>query len=309
MNIIITGGTGLIGRKLTQALVDRGHSVILLSRNPAGKAGRLPGGVSLAKWDGKTANGWGHLVNESDAIINLAGENLSGDRFPPKRWTEARKKLLRGSRVAAGQAVVEALRAAEKKPGVVIQASAIGYYGPQGENIVLESHPAGSDYLSQLCVDWENTTKPVAEMGIRHVIARIGLVMSLDGGALPNLLLPFKLFAGGPMGSGQQLYSWIHIDDLVRGIVFLLENENLSGVFNLTGPDPIPNKEIADIIGQVMRRPSFIPVPAFALRAALGEVSTVVLDGQRAVPENLRAAGFGFTYETFEAALRDLLDR
>lgn len=308
MRILITGGTGLIGQSLTSRLATDGHEVIVLSRSPETKRDLVPA-AQVVGWDAETAEGWGHLADGAGAIVNLAGTNLGGKGFPPKRWTPERKESILQSRLKAGCAVVEAVERAAQKPGVVVQASAVGYYGPRGDEILLESSPPGDDWQARVCVAWEESTAPVEEMGVHRAITRSGVVLSDKGGAFPMLLIPFKLFVGGPMGSGEQWMSWIHIEDEVRAIQYLIENQDASGVYNLMAPNPVRNRTMAKAIGGVMRRPSFIPVPGPALRLALGEVSTTVLDGQRAVPENLRAEGFAFRYTEPEQAVKDLLGR
>jgi len=302
MRAIVTGGTGLIGRALCRELVDHGHEVIVLSRNTDRKEEGLPSQVEAVGWDAQSATGWGDLVNETDAIVNLAGAGLADGR-----WTDERKRSILESRVKAGQAVVEAVSAATTRPKVVIQSSAVGYYGPRSDEVLNEDAAPGSDYLARVCFDWEASTAPVERMGVRRPVIRTGIVLSTEDGAFPKILLPFKLFAGGPMGNGSQYWPWIHINDEVRAIRFLMENETASGPFNLTAPNPLTNKQFASVVGQAMGRPSLMPAPAFALKLALGEMSTVLLDGQRAVPSRLQELGFEFDFATLDAALKDLL--
>lgn len=302
MRAIVTGGTGLIGRALCRELVDHGHEVIVLSRNPDKKEEGLPSQVETVGWDAQSARGWGDRVSETDAIVNLAGAGLADGR-----WTDERKRSILESRVKAGQAVLEAVSAAATRPKVVIQSSAVGYYGPRGDEVLNEDAAPGSDYLARVCFDWEASTAPVVRMGVRRPVIRTGIVLTTEGGAFPKILLPFKLFAGGPMGNGSQYWPWIHINDEVRAIRFLMENETASGPFNLTAPNPLTNKQFASVVGQAMGRPSLMPAPAFALKLALGEMSTVLLDGQRAVPSRLQELGFEFDFATLDAALKDLL--
>jgi uncharacterized protein (TIGR01777 family) len=301
MRVVITGGTGLIGRALAADLAADSHEVILLSRAPGRVAG-LPAGVRAAGWDGQTAAGWGPLADGAQAIVNLAGENLGAGR-----WTAERKRRIRASRLNAGQAVVEAVRAAGRAPRVVVQSSAVGYYGPQGDQELAEGAPPGNDFLARLCVEWEASTAPVEAMGVRRVVIRSGVVFHASDGALPRMLLPFKLFVGGPLGSGRQWLSWMHIADEVAAIRFLIEKEEAAGAFNLAAPHPLTNAEFGRVVGRVLGRPAWIPAPAFALRLVLGEMATMVLDGQRAVPRRLLALGFAFRFPEAEAALRDLL--
>ncbi|MCB9454321.1 MAG: TIGR01777 family protein [Anaerolineaceae bacterium] len=306
MRILITGGTGQVGKVLAADLLQHGHEVIALSRNPQ-RPHDLPAGVQMAQWDARTAAGWGHLADGADAIVNLAGENIAGSSFIPARWTEERKKRLRDSRINAGKAVVEAVQAAAKKPRVVVQASAVGYYGSHDNQVALpETAPAGDDFLGQLCVEWEDSTKPVEEMGVRRVITRAGVLLSFQEGALARLALPFKLFGGGPMGSGKQPFPWIHPADQAAATRYLIEQETASGVFNLAAPGATTNAEFAKVLGKVMRRPSLLPVPGFALRLVVGEVADVVLEGQRAVPQRLLDMGYTFHFPDAESALHDL---
>lgn len=302
MRIIITGGTGLIGRPLSAALAADGHDVTVLSRNPE-KVKGMAASVKLARWDGETAQGWGQLADGADAIINLAGEGIADGR-----WSDARKQRIRQSRIKAGKAVMEAISAAAVKPKVLVQSSAVGYYGTNtGDKLVDESCSPGNDFLSKVCFDWEMSTAAASRLGVRRPVIRTGIVLSNDGGAFPKLLLPFKFFAGGPLGSGKQWLPWIHIADEVRAIQFLLANEQADGPFNLAAPNPVTNAEMAKEIGAVMGRPAFLPAPGFAMKTVLGEMAVMVLEGQRAVPARLQQLGFQFQYATLQPALRDLI--
>jgi uncharacterized protein (TIGR01777 family) len=301
MSIIITGGTGLIGRALVKNLTQTGHQVIVLTRNPS-TAATLPPGARAVAWDAATSAGWGHLANGAEAIINLAGESIG-----PSRWSDERKRRIRESRLRAGAAVVQAVRTAENKPGVVIQASAVGYYGPHGAELVTEGAPSGADFLSSVCRDWEASTQEVETANVRRVLLRTGIVLSPEGGVLPLFLLPFRFFVGGPLGSGNQWLPWIHMADEVGAIRFLMETPAASGAFNLCSPNPQTMKDFTATIGKVLGRPSYLPAPSFALKLALGEVSTLVLDGQRQVPQRLLEAGYRFHYSESKAALQDLL--
>lgn len=302
MRIIITGGTGLIGKALCPLLLADGHLITVLSRNPDAARG-MPRGVRIEEWDGKTAEGWGHLVNGSDAIINLAGAGIAD-----RPWTAQRKQLIRESRIHAGLAIQKAIQQAAQKPRVVIQSSAVGYYGAHNDDqIIIETSAPGHDFLAKVCFDWEMSTTPVSKMGIRRPVIRTGVVLSKDGGALPKMLLPFKFFAGGPIGSGKQWLPWIHITDQARAIKFLLDTPTADGPFNLAAPNPVTNKQFGEILGATMRRPSLMPTPALAMKTIFGEMSTVLLDGQRVVPQRLEELGFSFTFPTLREALSDLL--
>lgn len=307
MRVIVTGGTGLIGRALAQSLTDDGHEAILLSRAP-GNVQNLPAGAKAVYWDAQSAAGWGDLVDGADAVVNLAGSSIAGKGLLDVRWTKARKRSIYESRVKAGQAVTEAIQAAANKPKVLIQSSAIGYYGTeQGDTQLTEDVPPANDFLANLCVAWEDSTQAVEAWGVRRAVIRTGVVLSTKGGALPRQMLPFQFFGGGPIGSGDQWYSWIHLADQVAAIRFLIAHETASGPFNLTAPEPVTNKAFGQVLGKVMKRPAVMPAPAFAFKAAFGEASTVLLDGQRVVPQRLLDLGFTFQFPGAEAALRDLL--
>jgi len=309
MRVIITGGTGLIGRALAESLAIDRHDAIVLSRSP--EKSSLLVSVRVERWDGRTASGWGALADGADAIVNLAGESIGGENMVAlitKRWTPERKQLIRSSRVNAGMAVQQAIEAAKQKPQVLIQASAVGYYGMHGDDQVTEDTLAGGDALAKICLDWEATTAEVDRLGVRRAVIRTaGVVMSTQGGALPFMLLPFKLFVGGRLGNGKQWFSWIHVQDQVRAIRFLIDNPDASGAFNVCAPNPLTNADLSRVIGRVMRRPSFMPMPAFAMRLLLGEKATLVLDGQRQMPRRLQQMGFQFRFPDVESALRDLL--
>jgi hypothetical protein len=308
MRIVVTGGTGMIGQPLVESLVADGHEVVVLSRRPDRWRSELPAAVQLAQWDGKTASAWAKHVDGADAVINLAGEGIAGDRYLPNRWTADKKRRIRDSRINAGSAVVEAIRQASVKPGLLLQASAVGYYGPRGDEIVTEAAAPGDDFLAETCVIWEDETAEVEAMGVRRIIARTGLVLAEKGGPLERLKLPYLLFGGMYFGDGRQWWPWIHINDEIKALKFLVENEAASGPFNLTAPNPVTNRQFGKALGRAMQRPSYMPVPGFALRLVLGEVATVVLDGQRAVPEKLQALGFTFDFPEVEPALLDAVN-
>jgi uncharacterized protein (TIGR01777 family) len=313
MRVLVTGGTGLIGRALSENLIADGHEAIVLTRSPerarsGERASLLPDGARVERWDARTAQGWGHLADGADAIVNLAGSSIAGQGFFPSRWTDEQRRLIRESRLNSSRAVVEAVALAEQKPRVLIQASGVGYYGHRGDEALTEEAEPGGDWAARFTAEeWEPSTAPVEEMGVRRAVARIGLVLSTEDGALPRLLLPFRLFVGGPMGSGNQWFSWIHLEDQARALRFLIENEEARGAINITAPSPVTNGDLAKAIGGAMGRPSWIPVPGFALRLAFGEVAEVVLKGQRAVPQRLLDLGFEFQFRTAEAAMKDLL--
>ena len=301
MRVIITGGTGLIGQALAESLAADGHEVISLSRNPD-KAGGLPQGARAVKWDGRSAQGWGQLAEGADAIVNLAGESIAAGR-----WSEARKQAILQSRVEAGQAVVDAVKAATRKPRVVVQSSAVGFYGPRGSEKIAEDTSAGHDFLASVCQAWEASTAAVEPLGVRRVIIRTGVVLAKKGGALPQMMLPFKLFIGGPLGSGRQGLPWIHLADEVAAIRFLIDQPTASGVFNLSAPNPVSNAQFGRVLGKVLGRPAFMPTPGLAMKMLFGEMSTLLLDGQFEIPQRLQQLGFTFRFADAAAALRDVL--
>jgi len=308
MRIIIAGGSGLIGRELTSTLTAARDEVIILSRNPE-KVKGMPAGVSAIKWDGKTLQDWGLQIEQSDVVINLTGENLSGEGFLPSRWTKERKLRLVESRINSGKVLTKAIELAKTKPSVFIQASGIGYYGTHQEKSFNEGDGGGDDFSANLCKEWEASSQPVELMGMRRVVVRNGVVLSTKGGALPLLLLPYKLFVGGPLGDGHQIYSWIHITDEVNAIQFLIRDNKANGVFNLTAPNPVTNDEFGRTIGQVMKRPHYFPIPGFAMRLAFGEVSSMVLEGQKVLPQKLSEAGYIFKFPRLDDALKDILKK
>jgi len=306
MRVIITGGSGMIGRALARNLADDGHEVIVLSRAPE-RATRLPDRVRAERWDGRSADGWAAQADGADAIVNLAGENIAGSSLLEiffGRWTPERKRRILASRVDAGRAVVQAVERAARKPKVVIQSSGVGYYGLGREAPQSENAPPGDSFQARVCVDWEAATVPVESMGVRRVVFRSGVVLTPEAGILPLLLLPFRLFAGGRLASGKQWFPWVHLDDEVAAIRFAIENDQAHGIFNLTAPHQLRNVEAAAIIGRVLRRPAWLPIPAFALRLLLGEKHILVLDGQQAPPERLVGLGFRFRRPRLEDALR-----
>jgi len=301
MSIIITGGSGLVGRELTATLSYAGREVIVLSRFPD-RVADLPLKARAVAWDGRTPTGWGHLVNGADAVVNLAGANLAGSR-----WAAQRKQVLRDSRVQAGKAVVEAIRAASDKPKVVVQASAVGYYGPRGSEEVTETTPAGSDFQAELCKEWEASTAPVEEWGVRRVVARTGVVLSPDGGALPRMMAPFRFFVGGPLGDGKQWFPWIHFTDEVNALKYLIDNDTASGAYNLCSPGPVTNAEFSRTLAKRMRRPCWFAVPGFMLRLLYGQMADVLLKGQKQMPRRLQRSSFRFLYSPADAALKDIV--
>lgn len=309
MRYIITGGSGVIGSRLTKSLLADGHEVVILSRNP-GKH-QLPAGAQGVAWDARTASGWGHLADGAFAIINLAGESIGGSgTIPlPGTWSDERKKRIKESRQGVGQAVVAAVEAAVNKPQVVFQMSGIDYY-PATDKVMTEDSSRGRQFLADVVADyWEPSTAAVEAMGVRRVVARTAPLLNEETGPLPASLLQFKLFAGGRLGSGNQWFSWIHTEDVVRAIRFLTETEAASGIYNLAAPNSVTNKEFTRVLGEVMGRPTLLPVPEFALKLLLGEVAALVLEGRPVSVKKLEALGFSFRYPTLDAALREILNK
>jgi uncharacterized protein (TIGR01777 family) len=287
---------------LCQSLVSDGYDVIALSRNKIRGKEILGEKVTVVEWDSRSAKGWESYANSAQAIINLAGENLSSGR-----WTRKKKQSILKSRLSAGRAVVEAVKLAKKKPKVVIQASAMGYYGPRLDEIIDESSSAGEGFLVDVAKQWEHSTKEIESM-TRRVIVRTGVVLGRDGGALPRLAQPFRFFLGGPLGTGRQWFSWIHLEDEVRAIRFLMEKESAQGPFNLTAPEQLKMRDFCRILGKIMKRPCWIMVPGFALRILLGEMAKeMLLSGQRVVPKRLKEEGYKFVYPEARLALEELL--
>ncbi len=301
MKVIVSGGSGLNGSALVAGLAADGHKATVLSRAPE-RLRDLPTGVSAAAWDAKSAAQLAPLIAGVDAVVHLAGEGIADGR-----WSEERKRRIRDSRVDSSGAVATAFAAAEPRPDVLLQASAVGFYGPRGSEELTEESASGDDFLAGICREWEEASAAVEDLGVRRAVLRTGVVLARDGGALPKMLLPFRLFAGGPVGDGRQYMPWIHLADEVGAIRFLLDSPTASGPYNLTAPEPQTNRQFSRILGRVLRRPSFMPAPAFALKLALGEMSKILLEGQRALPRRLEEGGYSFRFPGLEAALRDLV--
>jgi uncharacterized protein (TIGR01777 family) len=297
MTLLIAGGSGFLGTALTTALRAAGHRVMILTRRP-----RRDGDV---QWFARPNDiTWRHAIERSDAVINLAGESIAG-----QRWTEDRKRAIRGSRIAATSALVAAVKAAARPPGVFISSSAVGFYGTHGDEVITEESPSGADFLSDVCRQWETLAIEAASRS-RVVLVRSGMVLDRTGGALPQLALPFRLFAGGPIGTGQQYMSWIALEDWIGLISWVLTKNHVSGPLNFTAPAPVTNREFARTLGRVLRRPSFIPAPAAAVQFALGDLAdALILGGQRVVPARVQALGYEFRYPSLEPALRAIYDR
>jgi uncharacterized protein (TIGR01777 family) len=306
MRVFVTGGTGLVGSRLTKKLLGRGDQVVVLTRRFGDARQALGTQVELVEGDPTQPGDWMNKIDDCDAVVHLAGENVFA-----KRWNEQFKQLLVESRTKSTHNVADALirkpRRGAGSPKVLVNASAIGYYGPCGDEEIGEDSVPGSDFLAKLCVEWEKEAHRVEPAGVRCAIVRIGIVLDRDGGPLAKMLIPFRMFAGGPVGSGRQYMSWIHQEDLIDLITFALDNPQVSGPLNGTAPNPVTNKEFSRALGKTIGRPSFVWTPAFALKLTLGGVAEVVTTGQRVLPRRPLALGFSYKYATIDQALKNLL--
>ncbi|MBA2251209.1 MAG: TIGR01777 family protein [Nitrospirales bacterium] len=299
MKIVVSGGTGFIGRSLCRLFIEHGQDVTVLSRQRDEKA--ADSRATMVYWDGITRGTWERALVGANAVINLAGAPIAD-----RRWTPTRKAALMDSRVGTTRLLIEALSALPRTPEILINGSAIGYYGPRDNEPLRETAEPGSGFLTDLCRRWEQQAMSAERLGTRVVCLRTGMVLGKQGGALPRMLLPFRLFMGGPMGSGDQWISWIHVDDLTRLIHWLLITPHITGGVNAVAPHPVTMREFAATLGNVLKRPSWLPVPALALRLALGEFSTLMTTGQRVLPAVALQNGFEFRYPSLFMALAQL---
>jgi uncharacterized protein (TIGR01777 family) len=303
MHILVAGGTGFIGRPLVRELVRRGHQVTLLTTNPDRARRGSEKGVDAVEWHPPQLGAWAVRVDGADGVINLAGVPVVS---PVRPWTASYRAAVRDSRVNATQALVAAIREAKVRPRVLVNQSAIGYYGSQGATPVTEESPAGSDFLAGVVMEWEAAARPVEELGVRLVLPRTGIVLGRGGGLLAQLSLPFRLFAGGTMGYPQQWISWIHIDDEVAILADALEQE-WSGPINATAPEPLTMDHLSQQIGDALHRPVWVPFYGPFLKLVLGKRAEAVLASQRVLPERLLGDGFSFRYDASGAAVRAAL--
>lgn len=302
MKVTITGATGLIGSRLVERLSERGDEVTVLSRDPRRAQERL-GVPAAARWDALAAPAPAEALAGRHAVVHLAGEPVA------QRWTERAKRAIRDSRVAGTRNLVAGLADADPRPSTLVASSAVGYYGDRGAEEVDESTPPGDDFLARVCADWEREAQAAAQLGARVVALRTGVVLHRGGGALKSMLPPFRAGVGGPVAGGRQYVPWIHLDDLVGMYLAALADERWDGPVNATAPEPATNRELSKALGRALHRPAVVPVPGLALRILYGEMSLVVLSGQRAVPRRARELDYAFTHPELNGALRAALVR
>lgn len=302
--VVIAGISGFIGTALTRRLIQDGRQVVGLTRNPSRVSKTWPSPPPLlTAWDGRSAGKWEEVLNGASAVVNLTGDNLAAGR-----WTAAKKERILSSRIQTTHALAEAIQRASIRPGVLIQASAVGFYGRGNNQIFDESSGPGRGFLADVVRGWEGAADGITGLGVRTVVLRLGLVLGRQGGVLPRLLLPFRLGFGGRIGSGRQWMSWIHIGDLLKVVTFCMDRPELAGPVNAVSPDPVPNREFAAILAKVLHRPAWFPVPAPVLKLVWGQMAReTILSGQRAIPKQLLGAGFNFEFPDLLSALNDLL--
>ncbi len=305
MRVAITGATGFVGSRLVERLQAEGHQIVVLTRNAERGRQAFPAtafaNVEVVAYTPLAAGDWQGTIAGCDGVVNLAGEPIA-----ESRWTPERKRLILESRQIGTRNLVVAIAQANPKPGVLVSSSAIGYYGTSETATFDEASPPSNDFLAQVCQAWETEAQKVKDTGTRLVILRTGIVLGM-GGAIAKMLPPFKLFAGGPIGSGQQWFSWIHREDMVNLILMALTQPEMAGVYNATAPNPVRMSEFCHAMGEVLHRPSWLPVPDFALEILLGDAAKVVLEGQEVLPKRTQAAGFQFQYQTVRQALQEVL--
>ena len=305
MKVAITGATGFVGSRLVERLQAEGHQALVLTRNPKYAKKVFPSSnfpqVEIIAYTPTESGDWQTAISGCDGVVNLAGESIAEGR-----WTPERKQEIINSRQIGTQKIVEAISQASVKPSVLVNASAIGYYGTSETASYDESSPSGDDFLAEVCQVWEQEAHKVKDVGVRLVILRFGIILAM-GGAIAKMLPPFKLFAGGPIGSGRQWFSWIHREDVVNLILASLTRPEMEGVFNATAPHPVRMVEFSKTFGQVIKRPSWLAVPGFALEVLLGDAAKVVLEGQQVLPNRTLESGFQYEYPHLKQALEEVL--
>ena len=306
MKVAITGATGFVGSRLVERLQKQGMKILVLTRNTASARKLFPANVypdvEIIAYTPTASGSWQNEIANCQGIVNLAGSPISEGR-----WTTERKQEILNSRKLTTQKIVEAIANSPTKPQVLVNASAIGYYGTSETATFDENSPSSNDFLSEVCQVWETEAQKVTDNNVRLVILRFGIVLGM-GGALGKMITPFKLFAGGPIGSGEQWFSWIHLDDMVGLILHALTNSEMSGVYNGTAPKPVRMAELSTTMGKVMNRPSWLPVPAFAIEAMLGDGAVVALEGQKVLPKRTLESGFKYQYSDLEPALKEIIE-
>ncbi len=302
--VLLTGGTGFIGRRLTETLLQRGDRVTVLTRDPNRARGKLPAGATAVAWEPEREGAWLDEIGRASAVVHLAGEPVA------QRWSEEARRAIVASRVESTRLVVEGIRRAAKKPEVFVCASAVGFYGPRRPDEALdEGGSRGEGFLADVVEQWEAEAVKAEALGVRTVMLRIGVVLGEGGGALEKMLLPFKMFVGGPIAPGSQVISWIHAEDVVGLVLLALNETRARGPINVVSPEPATSKELATAIGRVMKRPSWFTTPEAAVKVALGEAAMVVTTGQRVVPARAKELGYVFQYPELVPALRSILTR
>ena len=305
MKIAITGATGLVGSRLVEKLNQAGHQILIFTRNSSKAQKIFPASaysqLEIVEYKPQESGEWQQSISGCDAVVNLAGEPIA------ERWNAQQKQAIMESRQIGTRKLVEAIAMAEDKPQVLVSGSAVGYYGTSETTVFKESSPPGNDFLAQVCQNWEAEAQKVTESGVRLVILRIGIVLA-NGGALGKMLGPFKMFAGGPIGSGKQWFSWIHRDDLVNLIYQAIQDTQMSGAYNATAPHPVRMNTLCKTLGDVMNRPSWLPVPDFVLEVLLGDGAVVVLEGQQVLPEKTKGTGFDYQYPELHKALANIVN-
>jgi len=302
--VIITGATGLIGRELVNALHQRGDEITVFTRNTSKAKSLFPQSIKLVEWDYNKPEIWQSSLEDANAIIHLAGTNLFA-----KRWNKKFKEDILNSREISTRNLVTAIKSCKNKPEVFISASAIGFYGNRGDENLTESSSAGNDFLANVCKVWESEAEKVKDLGLRNVRVRTGIVLSPEDGALKQMLLPFKLFIGGPLGNGNQWMSWLHIDDMIQIYLYALDNKEISSAINAVAPNPLRMKEFAKTLGKILKRPSIFPVPKFILRLVVGDAASVVTASQKVSADKLLKAGYKFKFTKLSDALQNLLSK
>jgi uncharacterized protein len=304
MKIAITGATGLVGTRLVEKLSGEGNSIIVFTRNPNKAQKIFPAAafpnLEVVGYTPQESGDWQQKISGCDAVVNLAGEPIA------ERWTQQQKQAIMESRQLGTRKIVEAIAQAAEKPQLLVSGSAIGYYGTSETAQFDESSSPGSDFLAEVCKQWEAEAQKVKELGVRLVILRIGIVLA-NGGALGKMIGPFKMFAGGPIGSGRQWFSWIHRDDLVNSIALAIARQEMTGVYNATAPNPVRMSQLSQTLGEVLNRPSWLPVPDFVLEILLGDGAIVVLEGQQVLPKNIQGINFNYQYPQLKPALQEII--